>query len=190
MNRGHIKVSDLKKGDLVKSYDSSSNEWIYSKFLFYLHKDDSMLAEYLSIRTEKNNNLLISSMHLIPKRTSSNGIEYVLAKYLNLNDALITENGNDKIIDISKVNEQGAYAPLLESGTISVNNILSSCYANTKWHELVHFVFKPIITYNSLFERTSVSNSNELSPNGMYWYVELLQSFLPYIPLSSSFVYV
>ena len=193
MNRGSIKVSDLKKGDYVKSFDSNTNEWKFSKFLFYLHRDDDMLAEYISIKTASNKNLLISSMHLIAKKSSSN-IEFVLAKNLNLNDVLVSEdNTNDKIVELTKVNEQGAYAPLLESGTISVNNILASCYANTKWHDLVHFVFQPIIKLSNYFnvEQTeTINNADVKISNGVFWYAELLQTFLPFIPMSSSFVYL
>ena len=197
MHRGLIKVSDLNKNDYVKSYDSNKMEWTYSRFIFFLHKDDESNTEYISIKTSSNKNLLISSMHLIAKKSNNNNnnnIEYVLAKDLKQNDILISSsNDNDEIIiDLNKVIEKGAYAPLLESGTISVNNILASCYANTKWHKLAHFAFQPIIKISNYFNvdstTTTTSTNDLLLPNGVNWYVRLLSSFLPYIPMSSNLV--
>ena len=136
-------------------------------------------------------------MHLIAKKSNNNNnnnIEYVLAKDLKQNDILISSsNDNDEIIiDLNKVIEKGAYAPLLESGTISVNNILASCYANTKWHKLDHFAFQPIIKISNYFNvdsTTTITSTNDLLlPNGVNWYVRLLSSFLPYIPMSSNLV--
>jgi indian hedgehog protein len=191
MNRGSVSVSDLTTNDLVKSFDSSSNEWKFSRFVFFLHKDEKTLTEYISIKTSSNKNLKISSMHLIPKRVNENDMEFVLAKNLKLNDILISEdNQNEIIIDLTKVVEQGAYAPLLETGTISVNNILASCYANTKWQGLVHFAFQPVIQLSNFFNMESTQTNNEILPNGINWYAGLLSSFLPFIPMSSSFVYL
>jgi hypothetical protein len=188
MNRGSIQVSDLQRGDLVKSFDSSSNQWKYSRFVFFLHKDEQTQAEYISIKTSSNKNLKISTMHLIPKRGNQNEMEFVLAKDLKLNDILVSEdNQNEIIIDLTKLVEQGAYAPLLESGTISVNNILASCYANTKWHGLAHLAFQPVIQLSNFF---NMENTQANSENGINWYAGLLSSVLPIIPMSSSFVYL
>ena len=134
-------------------------------------------------------------MHLIARRSNQNNdIEYVLAKELKQNDVLVSseENENEIIIDLSKVMEKGAYAPLLETGTISVNNLLASCYANTKWHNLAHFAFKPVIKMSNYFNVDStISNKNDIAlPNGVNWYTGLLSSFLPYVPMSSTFVYL
>ena len=191
MNRGSVSVSDLTAGDLVKSFDSSSNEWKFSRFIFFLHKDEQTLAEYISIKTSSNKNLKISSMHLIPKRVNQIDMEFVLAKDLKLNDVLISEdNQNEIIIDLTKVVEKGAYAPLLESGTISVNNLLASCYANTKWQGLVHFAFQPVIHLSNYFNMENTQTNSEMLPNGINWYAGVLSSFLPFIPMSSSFVYI
>ena len=51
IDKGLIKISELKYGDYVKSYDLYQNKWIYSKFLFYLHQDNQIQAEYILIRT-------------------------------------------------------------------------------------------------------------------------------------------
>ena len=185
MNRGRINVSDLIKGDLVKSFDLNLNEWIFSRFVFFLHKDELTIAEYISIKTKLKKNLKISPMHLIPKRINQKDIEFVWAKDLKLNDILISENDqNETIIDIIRITEQGAYAPLLESGTISVNNLLTSCYANTKLQSIVHFAFQPVIQLSNFF---NMENKKEKSLDKINWYASLLYSFLKFSPMSSKY---
>jgi hypothetical protein len=196
LDRGTISISDLKRGDMVKTYDQKQLKWVYSKFVTYLHKDESVVGKYLSIKTSSNKTLTISSHHFIARlnRNQNSKIEFVFAKYLQINDLLITENSlGDEIIEIENVLEKGAYAPLTESGTISVNSIYASCYSNTIVHEIAHIVMQPIILINKLIDffnlidlasftsTTSPSNYN----NGIYWYPNFFYNLLPYIPFSS-----
>ena len=110
------------------------------------------------------------------------------------NDVLISENSlEDEIIGIENVYEKGAYAPLTESGTISVNSIYASCYSNTIIHEIAHFVMQPIILINkvidyfNLFDLAMLTSTEYPSNynNGIYWYPNFFYNLLPYIPFSS-----
>ena len=189
IDKGIINISDLEYGDYVKSYDLSKNEWIYSKFIFYLHKDDNIKAEYISIKTSTNKLLKLSKYHLIAINNSNN-IEFIYANDLKLNDILIIDNNNEinYIININIIIEYGAYAPLLQSGTISVNNILASCYANTKWHNLVHLIFQPIIKISSYLNvnKYDLYKSNDL-PDTVFWYAKLIHKSVTTLPFSDSF---
>ena len=174
----------------------NTNKYKYSKFMFYLHNDNTILSKYISIKTSMNKTLLISKYHLIPIRsTDNNNMKYIFANELKLNDILISNTNNEYVIELNEVFEYGAYAPLLESGTILVNDILASCYANSKWHDLIHFIFQPVIKLYNLInvEEYTLNNENnnlienEL-PNNVFWYAKLLYSLFKYLPYSDSYI--
>ena len=133
----------------------------------------------------KNINLKISPMHLIPKRVNQNELEFVFAQDLKLDEILFSaDNQNERIIGLTRVVEQGVYAPLLESGTISVNNLLASCYANIKWQGVAHVAFQPAIQLLNLFNMENNQDKNKMSPNGINWYAGLLSSLFPFMKIS------
>ena len=160
-----IKVSDLKPGHYIRTYDHSSKQIVDSRFIDFLHFDRSALFKFISIKTDEASvpSLEISEYHLIQrlKRDSTDEHEFVFAKDLVKGDKLflLTQSGSMKyaeITELDEVYEQGAYAPLTEHGTLIVNNVLASCYANTYSHELAHFGFGPYRFWSrsmTLFEK-------------------------------------
>ena len=161
--------------------------------MFYLHQDNQIQAEYILIRTSSDRILKISKYHLIAIY-NSNKIQFVFASELKLNDTLIIDNNditnNDFIIQLSKSVDYGAFAPLLESGTISVNNVLTSCYANTKLHNFVHFLFQPIIQLSKYTDSSKLIELKDYSelPNGIFWYAKVMLHLTDYIPFMNSFL--
>jgi len=192
IDKGLISISELKYGDYVKSYDLNQNKWIFSKFLFYLHKDDQIQAEYILIKTSSNLILKVSKYHLVALYRT-NKIHFVFASELIINDTLIIDDKNGKkhdfIVQLTKYVDYGAYAPLLESGTISVNNVLASCYANTKLHHFVHFLFQPIIQLSKYIDSNKLIEINDSElPNGIFWYAKVMLNLRNYIPFMNSFL--
>ena len=119
----------------------------------------------------------------------TNIFEYVFAKDLKLNDILVSDNDgviqNETIIKIQKIKEMGVYAPLTESGTMFVDNIYVSCYADTKKHELAHYVFKVYFNARNIYEKIiNILNIKNQSSNdhqtGLHWYANLLLNFFPF----------
>ena len=196
--KGLIKISELKKGDFVKSYDYKNKRWEFSRFVIFLHKDEDMIAEYILVKTSSGKSISISPLHLISKQEeiNSNKVELVFARDLKSSDYLITEDSVEQIAEIKYVYEKGAYAPLTESGTISVNQIAASCYAHTKYPGFIHLLFQPIIQYSKYFSIESPtmdylfqSESKEMIlPKDAFWYTKFLFNLLPYVPYSSSFI--
>jgi len=115
-----------------------------------LHKDENVLAKYISIKTSFNQTITISSLHLIAKQINSK-LEFTFARDINLGDVIKAESGLEKVIELSEVYRHGAYAPLTEAGTIVVDSVLASCYANTNWHSAAHFLFQPLIKFSKFF---------------------------------------
>ena len=169
-NSSWIKVSELQSGHYIRTYDHSSKQIVNSRFIDYLHFDKSALFKFISIKTAAETSetaapmpsLEISEYHLIQrlKRDSSSEHEFVFAKDLVKGDKLflMTESGSMKyaeITELDEVYEQGAYAPLTEHGTLIVNNVLASCFANTPYHGLVHAAFYPYIVWSTTFAAQS-----------------------------------
>ena len=167
-------ISDLKPGHYIRTYDHSSKQIVNSRFIDYLHFDKSALFKFISIKTAAETSetaasmpsLEISEYHLIQrlKRDSSSEHEFVFAKDLVKGDKLflMTESGSMKyaeITELDEVYEQGAYAPLTEHGTLIVNNVLASCYANTPYHGLVHTAFYPYIVWSEIVDNLSRESS-------------------------------
>jgi hypothetical protein len=215
LDRGNIRIAELKKGDLIKTYDLKQQKWSYSRFVTYLHSDNKIVTRYIAIRTSNNKSLSISPLHLIAKRTSGGSIEFVFAKDLQLNDVIVSEGGTsganehqavyEKIAELRETYESGAYAPLTEHGTVAVNSLMASCYANTRFHNFIHLLFQPVIFVSKYFNdngaldseshklltpsRTTIGMGDEANMfTNMFWYAEFLLNLLPFVPFSSSIV--
>ena len=173
---------------MVKTIDTSTNKIIYSKFITYLHRDDNVLSDFILITTNQSKTLRISEKHLIAKMSSNKKFEFVLAKNLNLNDVLVINDAEniiyEKIIKIeNNVEETGVFAPLTESGTMLVDEILVSCYANTYKQDLAHFVFKFYIYAKELYELINdniFNNKISENQNGIQWFADFLLNSVPY----------
>jgi hypothetical protein len=195
--RGSMRIGDLKQGDYIKTYDEATQKWIFSKFVTYLHINRNILGQYIQIRTSGNKTLTISSYHYIARRPSNekSAVDFVFAKDIKLNDNLITENDIAEFVThISEVYEEGAYAPLTEAGTLAVNSIYASCYANVVANSWAHYLFQPIIQASKYFtdlkfyDETS-EDSAGAEESGMFWYARFFFKILPYLPFSSSIAY-
>lgn len=191
---GHVKISELKYGDLVKTYDTTALKWKYTKVIAYLHKDDSIITEYYQIKTDSNETLKISGKHLIAKYESiKQNYIFVYAKDLQVNDLIQLNSNRVKINKIDIISERGAYAPLTEDGTLYVNNVFVSCYAKIQSHKIAHFVMKPIIYLTNYFNSNSylINEIDSSAFNGKtFWYAEFLHGILATLPSQiSNFIY-
>ncbi len=54
------------------------------------------------------------------------------------------------VVNIEKYMQQGYIAPLAETGTILVNNVDASCYADIKSHTIANFAMKPLVAWHKL----------------------------------------
>lgn len=202
---GLVDISSLKVGDYVKAYDSNLDKWKFSKFITYLHQDENIVAKYISIKTAVfNQTLRISPLHLIAKQ-EANQVEFVFAKDLLVGDTIKAESGLEKIVALEEIYQTGAYAPLTESGTIVVDSVLASCYANTNWHTAAHLLFTPIIKLSGIFNfenKNLIDKTHHQSdaikvvgsgavelPDNVFWYARFIHKLAPYIPFTSSFVF-
>ena len=63
----YVKVSDLKPGDYIRTYDHSRKQIVSSRFIDYLQYDKSTIFKFISIKTADDSmpSLEISEYHLI-----------------------------------------------------------------------------------------------------------------------------
>ena len=169
---------------MVKTLDAATNKVSYTKFITYLHRESHILSDFVKVTTNQNKTLKISNKHLIA-RLNNRKVEYVFAENLKLNDILVSNNNYaeymfyEEIIRIEKnVEDIGVYAPLTEAGTLLVDDILVSCYANTDNQDWAHFALKFYIYakqgYEFIFENLFGKNIDYKNKHGIHWYADFL----------------
>ncbi len=84
---------------------------------------------------------------------------------------------DSEIIEIEIETKQGYTAPLTESGTILVNDVHSSCYAEINSHSIADLAMKPIKVWYKLSKYFGMTESKTNSDNGLSFYSTVLQRF-------------
>lgn len=70
----------------------------------------------------------------------------------------------------------------LNKGTLLVNDVLSSCYASVKDHNLAQIFMAPFRWYYKLSRFLSLNNPfNEKQTDGIHWIVEIIYQYITYI---------
>jgi len=142
-----VSVSDVREGDLLKAYDVEEKREIFSRFTTYAHADASMYGKYLQVLTSGQKTIKLSEMHFIAREVNEN-VEFVHANKITVGDIVLTSNGQkETVLSVEESVERGAYAPLTEQGTVIVNGIVASCYANYQSHEMAHLVHPTVTSF-------------------------------------------
>eukprot|EP00933_Yihiella_yeosuensis_P012959 TRINITY_DN12246_c0_g1_i1.p1 TRINITY_DN12246_c0_g1~~TRINITY_DN12246_c0_g1_i1.p1 ORF type:complete len:307 (-),score=47.25 TRINITY_DN12246_c0_g1_i1:157-1077(-) len=135
--RGSIRLDEVQAGDLLLSGDESNRRLSFSPFLGHLHREVKTALDFVALRTAASSTpLLISQEHLV-FTASSPSERFVATRASTLQKGQwIRRMGCDgdlcavQLVDVSQELSTGLYAPLTESGTVLVNGILCSCYAD------------------------------------------------------------
>ena len=135
-------VSSLKPGDRVMAM-SSLNRPIFSEFLGFIHLNQNEISEYLLIMTD-HHTLHISPRHLIyiSDHRDRDGF-YDFVENLVVGQYVMTTFFQDgflrsRVTAIHQHQETGVYAPLTSEGTIVVDGVVVSCYADVPYHTAAH----------------------------------------------------
>lgn len=125
-NRGKINVSNLKIGNKVMTHQG------FHDFIGYIHKGSFQYTLIITIDT--GNIVELTEDHLVKVENN-----YVHAKYVKIGDQL----SSGKVLKI--INGRSfVVSPLTRSGTIIVNDVVLSCYANVFSHNIANFVLAPL----------------------------------------------
>jgi len=144
-DRSVVSISKLRTGDFVKAFDMSSNEQVFSRFVGYSHANADTLAKFVEVHTSSQKLIKLTEKHLIAKVFGGN-TDMVFASELKVGDVVLTDGEHtETVVRLSESLEQGVYSPLTEQGTVVVNGVVASCYANYRSHEVAHMVHPYVV---------------------------------------------
>ena len=175
-NNETISVASLTHGDRILAM-SSSGAPVYSEFISFLHMDSTQVATFLAIHTDTHT-VQISQKHLlyIQDKTNSKGF-YDFAKNIKVGQYVLTaaiEGGfvASRVNGVESFVNAGVYAPLTAEGTVVVDGVVASCYAEVKSHNLAHMAIWPYRMWKQYVDSASYTTQE------MPTYVKFLQTFV------------
>jgi hypothetical protein len=136
----------------VKVLDSQ-NRVTFAPVIGWLHSEE-VEGTYIQVQAG-GRKLAITDDHLIYTVPCQGGQrEAKFAKDLSAGECLLVEQegltGPRPIETLERVAGQGYYAPVTTEGTLVVNGIAASCYANTKHEAMAHFAFQGLFSFDKL----------------------------------------
>merc|ERR1719187_29999 len=140
-------MADLKTGDSIITI--MDGKLTSTKVLGFMYKKYGSGA-YLTIHTEDGNKASLSGTHVM----FVNNYEDVMAENVNIGDMVIIKDGNNvtksRVINIEAGEQEGAYVPLTEHGTLLVDGVLCSSFANVP-HGIAQVMAAPMRWFPSVF---------------------------------------
>ncbi|GFY42842.1 desert hedgehog protein B [Trichonephila inaurata madagascariensis] len=145
---GYKKMVDLKIGDEVVSNFEVNGLLSFSKVIAFLHRDVHMNVTFVQLQTNSSNILHLTQRHLIFKWENKIPTA-TYAMHVREGDFIYTRSVANQtmlaiVTNVSLLTLKGVYAPLTESGTIVVDGIWVSCYAEVTSHMMAHALFFPV----------------------------------------------
>lgn len=125
-----IPMSNLKVGDLVKTIGcmDSGSKIGFSQVLLFAHHLPKAWTSFKEIHLRCGHVITLSPWHLV---FINNCKTTKFANEVKIDDILILESGQSSSVEVIKdVVLEGAFCPITMEGTILVDGVLASCYAN------------------------------------------------------------
>lgn len=170
----------------------SQSELKFSRIVSFLHQIRNIDATFIRLHYVYNSNktgyITLTPKHLIyAKRMDRPEFEFMAAFQVLVGDYLKKYDWEEKLnqnVHVTKIekivlNRSGIFAPLTESGTIIVDNILTSCYSMVRYHGIAHFFFNLLNRLNYYIELTS---------NAYVSYSKFLYEILNFLHLKDIFM--
>ena len=171
-----IQVSALHPGDRILAM-SFSGAPVYSEFISFLHMDSTQVATFLAIHTDTHT-VQISQKHLLYIQDKTNTKDfYDFAKNVKVGQYLLTAaiEGSFVASRVNKVEsfvDAGVYAPLTAEGTVVVDGVVASCYAEVQSHNMAHMAIWPYRMWKQYVDSATYTTQD------MPIYVKFLQTFV------------
>jgi len=178
---GVKRMDQVRIGNAVLQADGT-----YSKVYSFGHYHPTIKTNYLQVLTasmDKNFPLEISADHLIYTQDGDTKAKILVpASDLNVEDYLVTQQGPSKIVSLSIVQREGAYAPLTTTGNLMVNGVVASNYVSREWlksrvsgdtlHSLQHGSIIPYRLFCYWFgcDQESYDETTGFSPWVLAWF--------------------
>ncbi|KAK3705442.1 hypothetical protein QZH41_019898, partial [Actinostola sp. cb2023] len=172
-NGTKIKMTDLKIGDKVASMDNNGRI-VYSPVIMFFHRNPTLRATFQIISTQNHRQkLVITPKHFIyklNKHTQRETVDY--AKWTAVGDEVYVRNRvhpngpftTQRVTDVTKVDMSGVFAPLTETGTIVVDDVVVSCYAVFPNDAIAHWSMLPVRIVTRFYPNFFKTNED------IHWY--------------------
>ncbi|UJR16892.1 hypothetical protein I4U23_003790 [Adineta vaga] len=176
-NGEYKQIDQLQSGDELITSDQS--KLISTEMIMMLDKQTSRDALFYTITTDSGHRISLTEYHLIPIIDSNGNENYFFAKHVEIGDylvVLVNETLNySPVIDIIIEMKKGYYAPLTLTGTLFVNNVLASCFANVHDHHLAQYFMAPFRSYYTFARFLSIDKPFHIhQTNGIHWAVDIM----------------
>ena len=139
--RGVTAIEDLQVGEEVQTINNGNV--LMTTFVGWIHKEANLTERFVKLTTESAQ-ITLSEKHVIfrkPKRREGDTMTTSFADLVEEGDLLEVILGGkvqwERVVNIDFEKRIGIYAPLTTAGTILVDNVLVSCYAD--------FVFQSVV---------------------------------------------
>lgn len=178
---------------------------MFSEVILFLDYNPTEKRQFLSIKLASGRTLTLTPTHLVLLGHAKN-VRTIFAESIKVGDVLLVSDPNnniieDSVVQINGVIRTGVYAPLTETGTVVVNDVVVSCYATVDSQSLADWAFLPLrlvwnvergfgrlwnILSNPLGDwqssdsKTSVTSLRTI-PTGVHWYARFLYVTADYL---------
>ena len=159
--RGTVAIEELQLGDEVQTIENGNLHM--TTFLGWIHKEADHNEQFLKLKTESTQ-ITLSEKHVIfykPKGRERDVMTTTFADLVEEGDLLkVILNGEvlwERVVDVDRETRKGIYTPLTSAGTILVDNVLASCYAD--------FLFQFVVT--SIYYSIPLPQSKSVSQADM-----------------------
>lgn len=123
-------MSGLEVGDRVLTESGK-----YEAIETFFHRDTTVRGDFVKV----NGRLALSTGHFAATDNGFVRADQLIEGVHRIFDA---EGRLGPVTSTKRVVGTGIYAPVTESGTIVVDNVLCSCYSNIDSHEVAHFAVR------------------------------------------------
>lgn len=147
-----IPISELAIGDTVKTF-SKGGEIIFSPVVTFLDQAPDYKGHYYTITTEDNIKLTLSEAHLVFEfqlKLGGNTFRSVHASQIKPGDYILVHVSTYRapiakgVMSVTTAERLGAFAPVTREGTMIVDGVWVSCYADIVDHDLVDSFMSPL----------------------------------------------
>ncbi|CAF4883392.1 unnamed protein product [Rotaria sp. Silwood1] len=181
-------IGSLQTGNELLAVDHL--EVVPTEMVFMLDKQTSKQAKFYTLITDSGHQISLTGLHLIPIISSSNKMNYIAARHVQLGDQLyVLMNGHIEFSPVRNITieiKKGYFAPLTLTGTILINDVLASCYASAKNHQWAQTFMAPFRWYYKLARFISVNQPfNNNRTDGIHWVVKIIYQLITYIQPST-----
>ncbi|CAF1252056.1 unnamed protein product [Adineta ricciae] len=182
-NGTYKQIDRLQSSDQILTREHS--KVITTEMIMMLDKHTSGKALFYTLITYSGHQISLTEHHLIPIVDSNGNDTYLFAKHVQIGDQLIVLINDtldySPVMNITIEMKKQYYAPLTMTGTLFVNDIFASCFANVRDHRFAQYSMTPFRVYYKLARYLSIAEPfHTHQREGIHWTARMMLYFARY----------